>query len=164
MQQITTDKNEIKQGKAAHELFTVNILLVHLFLSVAILKFGDANLAINVPIVVSLLIIIWTYFKNKNISKDASCFVKVNWQISLNRYKYLIISYILYAVIITIGYFVSLDAPASMDGTNIVYTIFTRLSVIPLFITVLVLAIAGSGSLFNSGKGEVPAKEVEKYC
>jgi hypothetical protein len=51
-----------------------------------------------------------------------------------------------------------------MDGTNIMYTVFHRLSVIPLFLTVLVLAIVGSGSLFNVSKGEVPAKMIKKYC
>jgi hypothetical protein len=164
MQQITTDSNDIKKGKIPHEIFTVNILLVHLFLSVAILKFGNAHLALNIPIVISLIIIIWSYFQNQKVAKTDSCFVKIHWQLSINRYKYLIISYIVYAIILGIGTIISSGAPASMDGTNIMYTVFHRLSVIPLFLTVLVLAIVGSGSLFNVSKGEVPAKMIKKYC
>ncbi len=164
MQQLTTDAADIKRAKLPHEILTINVVVLHIFLSVALLKFANEHLAIPIPIAISLVIIVWTYFKARAISKEGNCFVHINWQITLYRYKFLVASYIIYAVIIGIGALVTQDAPATMDGTNIVYSIFNILSVVPLFITLLALTVLGSGSLFNVSRGEVPEKLVEMHC
>lgn len=164
MQQITTNKNDIKQGKIPHEIFTVNVVIINLFLAVAVLKFWGADFAIMISMSISLSIIIWSYFKNKQVQKTDNCFIKINWQLSVNRYKYLITGYILYFIILGIGSLLSNDAKSSMDGTNIIYTVFNILSIVPLFIAILTSTIVGSGSMFNVSKGEVPAKMIDKYC
>lgn len=154
MKIISTDKYQQKQAKIPHELFTVNAALVHLFLPVAMLKFSNAHFAITLPILLSIFIIIWTYFRTQKAKKVDCELVKDHWQISLNRYKILIGAYILYAVINIVGYFISSGEIVGMNGESITANIFLIISIIPLFIAVFLSVLLGSGSLYNAGKGE----------
>jgi len=54
-------------------------------------------------------------------------------------------------------------AANSMDGTSITGSILTLLGTVPLFFSVLISAVLGSGSMFNAGRGEVEQKFAQKY-
>jgi hypothetical protein len=77
---------------------------------------------------------------------------------SLNRYKILIIAYVFYILIISLGLIIGDNGVSSMDGTSITGSILTLLGTMPLFFAMLVSAVLGSGSMFNAGRDEVEQK------
>ena len=158
MKIISQDKNEQKLAKIPHEIFTINAALIHLFLATAMLKFGDPKFAINLPIMISVCIIIWTYFRNKKAQKYDCDLVKIHWQISLKRYKSLIFVYIFYFLINYIVILAIGDTATGINGDNLMQNVFLILSVVPLFVVVFLSVLLGSGSMFNAGRGEVPIK------
>jgi membrane protease YdiL (CAAX protease family) len=163
MKIISEDKKEQRLAKIPHEVFTVNAAIIHLFLTTAMLKFGDPRFAITLPIVISMVIIIWTYFRTKKSIKNDSLLVKIHWQLSLNRYKPLIVTYIFYFLVNGITMVVFADSVKGMDGQNVMQDVFLILAIVPLFITVFLSVLLGSGSMFNAGKGEVPPKLLAKF-
>ncbi len=162
---IDASAKERKSAKAAHELFTLNTIVVHIFLTLGLIKvFGTGmDVAISTSIILSLFIIAYTYMRTKKAKTQDVRLVYLHWQLSLNRYKLLIGAYIFYFLISVVGLLLGSDAPASMDGVSIVSSIMTLLGVVPLFFVVLVSVVLGSGSMFNAGRGEIDKKHAEKY-
>jgi len=156
MKIISEDKSEQKLAKIPHEIFTVNAALLHLFLPAAMLKLGEPRFAISAPIVISIFIIIWTYFRTKKSIKNDSLLVQIHWQISLNRYKFLIGAYIFYFLVNVVSLLFFADAPKGMDGQSVIENVFLILGVVPLFAMVFLSVLLGSGSMFNARRGEVP--------
>lgn len=163
MKIISQDLQEQKKAKLPHEIFTLNAVMLHLFLPVALLKFGDPTLTIKLPIFLSTIIIIWTYFRNKKSKKTDSLLVQIHWQLSLNRYKFLIIAYVFYIIINSISLVFFADNPKGMHGTSVIETVFLILGVVPLFIAIFLSVLLGSGSMFNARRGEVPIKLLAKF-
>lgn len=164
MIKLEVSQAQIKHAKQAHELFTINLILVHIFLSVAIMKFLDIRYAINVPISVSLLLIVWTYFKVQTIKKTASYFVYLHWQIAFNWYKPLLGAYVFYWLMTGGNALLNLGKTVdSMDGTNPFDLIVLMIATVPLFLMVLFLFVVGSGLMFNATKAEVSEKWIKQY-
>lgn len=162
---IDATEQERKAAKAAHELFTVNTILVHVIGTLGLIKLLNTsmNIAIGLTIVISMGIIFYTYLRTKKIKKDGAYLVYLHWQMSLNRYKILITAYVFYILISALGLVIGDGGVSSMDGTSIVSSILTLLGTVPLFFAVLVSAVLGSGSMFNAGRGEVEQKFAQKY-
>ncbi len=121
------------------------------------------NVAIGLTIVISIGIISYTNLCNKKAKKNDAYLVNLHWQMSLNCYKILIIAYVFYILIISLGLIIGDNGVSSMDGTSITGSILTLLGTVPLFFAVLVSAVLGSGSMFNAGRGEVEQKFTQKY-
>ncbi len=162
---IDATEQERKAAKAAHELFTVNTILVHVIGTLGLIKLLNTsmNIAIGLTIVVSMGIIFYTYLRTKKTKKDGAYLVYLHWQMSLNRYKILITAYVFYILVNALGLVIGDGGVSSMDGTSIVGSILTLLGTVPLFFAVLVSAVLGSGSMFNAGRGEVEQKFAQKY-
>lgn len=161
---LTEDINQIKSAQIPHELFTVNTVIVNLFLSLGMIKLFDLSmyLSISISIALSLCIIAYTYHQTNNAKKHNAGLVYLHWQLSLNRYKSLVIAYVFYFIISSIPLLIP-PSTATMDGTSIAGSIFTLLAIVPLFFTILVVVILGSGSLFNAGRGEIDQATIDKY-
>jgi hypothetical protein len=159
-----TEQNR-KSAKAAHELFTINTILIHIIGTLSLIKLLNTsmNVAIGLTIVVSMGIIFYTYLRTKKAKKSDAYLVYLHWQMSLNRYKILIIAYVFYILIISLGLIIGDNGVSSMDGSSITGSILTLLGTVPLFFAVLVSAVLGSGSMFNAGRGEVEQKFTQKY-
>jgi hypothetical protein len=112
---------------------------------------------------VSMAIILYTYFRTKKAKVDDVYLVYIHWQMSLNRYKILISAYVFYFLITSLGMVIGDNNVSSMDGTSIIESILTLLGIVPLFFAVLISAVLGSGSMFNAGRGEVDQKIAQKY-
>jgi len=164
---ITLETNpQIKRdAKTPHELFTINVIMVHLIFSLGLIKLLNISMAtsIAVSILISLCIATYTYFRTKKAKQNDPYLVYLHWQLSLNRYKPLIIAYIFYFTVTSLTLVISSDAPASMDGSTILDSILILLGIVPLFFTVLISVVVGSGSMFNAGRGEIDEKLIEKY-
>lgn len=162
---IPADAKQRRQAKAPHELFTVNTVIVNLFFSVALIKLFNLSMSIAIgsAIVVSLCIIVYTFYRTKKAKLNDHYLVYLHWQLSLNRYKLLISAYVFYFLVTSLSLIIVTDAPASMDGTNIMQSILGLLGVVPLFFAVLILVVLGSGSMFNAGRGEIDETFTKKY-
>ncbi len=162
---IDASSQERREAKAAHELFTINAILVHVIGSLGLIKLLNTslNIAIGLTVVVSMAIILYTYFRTKKAKVDDVYLVYIHWQMSLNRYKILISAYIFYFLITSLGVVIGDNNVSSMDGTSIIESILTLLGIVPLFFAVLISAVLGSGSMFNAGRGEVDQKIAQKY-
>lgn len=162
MIKIDASKTEISQAKFSHELLLINLILVHIFLGVALMKFIDIKFAVNVPIVISLLIIAWTVFKTRKLQQNASYFVYLHWQKSLDNYRILVGAYIYYWLVVGGNALLSSDVPAdSMSGNNPFDLIVLLAAIVPLFLTLLFLFAISSGLAFNAGNSEY-SKEWDK--
>ncbi len=162
---INASAQERAYAKIPHELFTVNVMIVHLFFTLALVKLFNVGMTGSVAssIILSCFIIIYTYFRTKKAKIQNTKLVYLHWQLSLNRYKMLIGAYVFYFLILAVGSLLDTGANAGMDGSTIAEAITMRLSTIPLFIAILVGAVIGSGSMFNAGRGEVDDKLMQKY-
>jgi hypothetical protein len=156
---------ERRNAKMPHELFTVNTVIVHLFLSLGLIKLFTIEMAtsITVCILISICIIAYTFFRTKRAKHHDTYLVYLHWQLSLNRYKLLIPAYIFYFIITSLNFFITSDAPVSMDGSTILESILNLLGIVPMFFAVLISVVLGSGSLFNAGRAEVDKKLSLKY-
>ncbi|HIB28363.1 hypothetical protein [Candidatus Thioglobus sp.] len=162
---IDASSQERREAKAAHELFTINAILVHVIGSLGLIKLLNTslNIAIGLTVMVSMAIILYTYFRTKKAKVDDVYLVYIHWQMSLNRYKILISAYVFYFLITSLGMVIGDNNVSSMDGTSIIESILTLLGIVPLFFAVLISAVLGSGSMFNAGRGEVDQKIAQKY-
>jgi len=162
---IDASSQERREAKAAHELFTINAILVHVIGSLGLIKLLNTslNIAIGLTVLVSMAIILYTYFRTKKAKVDDVYLVYIHWQMSLNRYKILISAYVFYFLITSLGMVIGDNNVSSMDGTSIIESILTLLGIVPLFFAVLISAVLGSGSMFNAGRGEVDQKIAQKY-
>ncbi|WP_428087244.1 hypothetical protein [Candidatus Thioglobus sp.] len=157
-----------KSAKAAHELFTINAILVHVIGALGLIKLLNTslNIAVISAISISVVIIIYTYFRTKKAKKNDTYLVYLHWQLSFNRYKILIIAYGFYFLVTSLtalGLVIGDSGVSSMDGTSITDSILTLLGIVPLFFAVLVSAVLGSGSMFNAGRSEIEQKFSQKY-
>lgn len=162
---IQASAQERRSAKAPHELFTINTVIVHLFFSLGMIKLFSLPMssAIGVSIVISLCIIVYTFFRTKKSKKNDPHLVYLHWKLSLGRYKLLIGAYVFYFIVTSLSMVVGTDAPASMDGSKIMDSILDLLGVVPLFFAVLVSVILGSGSMFNAGRGEIDKAFMKKH-
>ncbi len=162
---LEASAKERKDAKAPHELFTINTIVVHIFLTLGLIKIFNTSMsvAIGTAILISLGIIIYTYFRTKKSKTKEVYLAYLHWQLSLNRYKLLIGAYIFYFLVTSLGLVIGTDAPSSMDGTSIMDSILSLLGVVPLFFSVLVSVVLGSGSMFNPGRGEIDQSMLQKY-
>ncbi len=162
---INASIKERRDAKAAHELFTINTVIVHLFFTLGLIKLLniDMNSAIYLSILISFTIIIYTYFRTKKAKSNDAYLVYLHWQLSLNRYKLLISAYVFYFLVTSLGLIISTDVPVSMDGIRIIDSILSLLGIVPLFFCILLSVVLGSGSMFNAGRSEINQKLVQKY-
>ncbi len=162
---IDATEQERKAAKSAHELFTINAILVHVIGALGLIKLLNTSLdiAISLTIAISAIIITYTYLRTKKAKQNDPYLVYLHWQLSLNRYKILISAYVFYFLITMLGMLIGDGGMSSMDGTSITSSIMTLLGIVPLFFSVLVSAVLGSGSMYNAGRGEVDQKFTQKY-
>jgi len=154
--------DEIKHdAKIPHEWFMGNIGLLHIVLPIGLLKFGDATIALALPMALSMVWIGLTYLKTQKAWKAQNWYVAANWQVSFNRYKILMIAYAVTWIIIGLGMLIASTSSGSMQG--IMETVFTRIAAIPTFIIVVVMFVLESGAMFDVTKGGISEKIIEKF-
>ena len=147
---LTTIKSSVedrKSAKAPHELFIINMVVVHLFFSLGMIKLLGFSMdgAIASVIALSLYIIVYTFFQTKRAKENAPHLVYLHWKLSLDRYKLIVGTYVFYFLVTLLLFFIDIDAPLNMGG----------ISIVPLFFAVLASITLGFGSVFNAGRGEI---------
>lgn len=157
---LSKNKQEKKQAQTPHELFTINIIIVHIFMPIFVTKFMGLNYLI-LCLIFSLSIIFFTYWKKNKLKNTASYFVYLHWQYAFNWYKPVLIAYGVSAIIALLGLFIASQSQGNMK--DIISSIFTMISLVPLFFTILTAFVVESGLMFSAGRGEVQQKLMDKY-
>ena len=158
---IKSSIEERRRAKSAHELFTVNMVLVNIFMSLGLVKLLGVTMATSVmiTIVVSLGFMLHTYIKRDLAAKVDGLLSYYHWNLCVNRYKILMGGYIYYFMVGLISGYLTKDQATMMDGVNVIQGVMNMVSIVPLFVIILVMTILGSGSLFNAGRGEIDITE-----
>ena len=149
------------RAKNAHELFILNLIAFHLLLAPAAIALGIGAWALLLTPLFSLPVLGYIFLRSRRAETRDPWFVMVHWKVAVQRAKLLLISYAVTAVILLVVFVLTQGAEGSMQ--EILFTVFTRVGVMPVVITVFVTFVLESSALNQAGQGEVPDRLVQRY-
>ena len=154
-----------RRAKSPHELAMVNLLLFNLLLLIALLAGSflqtDSTLAhykvfgVVVPLVISLSVVAYSFVRARRAATNDSWFVAAHWRLATDRYKILLIAYLVGAALIGLGWILAHNYhdPRMQD---FMFIALQRVAIAPILIALMVLIMLESGSIYQAGRGEVP--------
>jgi hypothetical protein len=154
-----------RQGRAPHELAMINLLVFNLMLCGGVVASSMAQRGsvlehyklwiIAVPLAVSFTIIAFSFWRTLQTRNRGPWFAAVHWEIAASRYRILLLVYLVGAGLIGLGWLLAhtQDKPGMQE---MMFIALQRVAVAPMLISVMVLAVLESSSLFQAGNGEVP--------
>jgi hypothetical protein len=158
------DEPTRRKARSPHELAMVNLLLVNLLMLIALLagsflQKGSALEAyrlvgVLVPLAVSIAIIAYSFSKAGKTAAGGPWFVASHWRLATGRYKILLIAYLAGAALIGLGWLLS-QGQKDPRMEELMFIALQRVAIAPILITLMVLIMLESGSLYQAGRGEV---------
>lgn len=149
------------RAKTAHELFILNLIAFHLFLAPAAIALGIGAWGLLLTPLFSLPVLGFIFLRARRAERRDPWFVMVHWKLAVQRAKLLLIAYAVTAAILLLALLLTQGADESMR--QILFTVFTRVGVMPVVIMVFVTFVLSSSALYQAGKGEVPDGMVRRY-
>jgi hypothetical protein len=146
------DEKQRKQGKTPHELSMMNLVACHLIAAPAAIVLDVGFLGFLIPLMLSLSVIAFIWYRASVGNKQDSWFVAAHWRLSANRTRILLIGYAISAVILGMA----MMATTGNDKAGIMMVAISRVAVVPTLLTVMVCFVLESGSIYQAGRGEVP--------
>ncbi|MEJ2386831.1 MAG: hypothetical protein P8Y27_05805 [Chromatiaceae bacterium] len=150
----------------------VNLLLFNLLLLIGLLAGSflprDSALAhykalgVIIPLVISLAIVAYTFVKAGGAGAGGPWFVVAHWRLAPDRYKILLLSYIVGAALIGLGWLLSLTQ-AVRGMQELMFIALQRVAIAPVLIALMVLIMLESGSIYQAGRGEVPDGLLKRF-
>jgi hypothetical protein len=169
---FAVDSTIRRKAKSPHELAMVNLLLINLLMLIALLAgsflqqgstLADYKLlGVLVPLSISLGIIAYSFLKARKAAAGGHWFVAVHWRLATGRYKILLIAYAVGAALIGIGWLLS-TAQKNPGMQELMFVALQRVAIAPVLISLMVLIMLESGSLYQAGRGEVPDGLVKRF-
>ncbi|AHF00381.1 hypothetical protein THIAE_00245 [Thiomicrospira aerophila AL3] len=165
--QYQVQDDEAQRAKNPHHIYNLNIILVHLFLSLSILKTtGNMFMFILVPLI-SIAVLSYIRYKAYQKMRDDTWFVSAHWMLAWRRGRLLIISYAAAIVLVSIYVLIDWITPSGMtmnnfaeDGSSTpifqIITMFFGGAIV--FFTVLITFLQTGISVYDAGKGIVDKK------
>jgi hypothetical protein len=167
---VDIDEGLRRRAKTPHELAMVNLLLFNLLLCAGLLASTLAqkgsvishyrDIAIAVPLGLSLLLIGYSFLRARRAGGGDPWFVAAHWRLATRRYRILLIAYLVGAALIGLGWLLSLSNPRLQE---FMFLAFIRVAVAPMLITVMVIAVLESGSIYQAMRGEVPDALAQRF-
>lgn len=155
------DEAQIKPAKAAHELFMVNLGML-LLLGPMSIFLGIGRLGIVLPILVSLLFILYTWRRVRQLARSGPWFVHVHWRLALRNYRLLGIGFALTLLFLLISW----GLEQSIDPhspSHFLAVALTRIGVMPTIIMIFACFVIENGTLNQVLRHEVPDRLAEAY-
>lgn len=146
-----------KRAKNPHELFMINLFGFHLLLTPALLFAGLGEAGLLIPPILSGFVIAYVAWRGRRVEP---WFVRVHWKLTLGRAKLLLMAYGATAVLLLGAWLISLGAGKTQA---IMFTVLTRVAVMPTVIMVFVAAVLESSGIYQASRGEVPDRLVERF-
>jgi hypothetical protein len=155
------DESLIKPAKAAHELFMVNLGSL-LLLGPMSIFLGIGRLGIVLPILVSLMFILYTFMKTRRLAEDGAWFVRMHWLLALRTYRLLAIGFALTLLFLLLSWGLeqSLDPHSP---SHFLAVALTRIGVMPTIIMIFVCLVIENSALNQVLRHEVPDKLLKAY-
>jgi hypothetical protein len=88
--------------------------------------------------------------------------VAAHWRLAAGRYKILLIAYLVGAGLIGLGWLLAhtQEKPAMQD---MMFIALQRVAIAPMLITLMVIIMLESGSIYQAQRGEVPNGLVKRF-
>lgn len=165
--QYQVQEDEAQRAKNPHHIYNLNIIIVHLFLSLSILKTtGNMLMFLLVPLI-SIAVLSFIRFKAYQKMRDDSWFVSAHWMLAWRRGRLLIMSYAAAVILVAIYIMIDLLVPSGMtmnnfadDGSSTpifqIITMFFGGAIV--FFTVLITFLQTGISVYDAGKGIIDKK------
>jgi len=165
-------ESDRRLAKSPHELAMVNLLLFNLVTLIALLGGSfvqrDSPLApyktlgVAVPLGISLAIIVYTFLRASRAAPGEHWFVGAHWRLAAGRYKILLTAYLVGSGLIGLGWLLAhtQDKPGMQD---MMFIALQRVAVAPMLITLMVIIMLESGSIYQAQRGEVPNGVVKRF-
>ncbi|MEN8169403.1 MAG: hypothetical protein ABFS08_04190 [Pseudomonadota bacterium] len=149
---------ELKEAKAAHELFMVSLGALLLLGPMAIFL-GVGRVAMLIPVSFSAAFTLYTYFR---VSRSRSWFIEVHWRLALRNYRWLFIGYSITALLLLASWGVELSSSAG-SPSQFLATALIRIGVMPTIVMVFACFVIENGALNQVLRHEVPERLLKKY-
>jgi len=159
--QCDVDDGVCKKAKSPHELFMLNLAAFHLLATPAGIALGIGLWAFLIPLTLSSGVMLFTWQRAKHCEQHCPWFVMLHWKLALRRYRYLLIAYGATAFILALGWLLTMGEQHSTQ--HIMRTVFTRLSIVPTLLMVMVGFIMESGAIVQASAGQVPDRIAALY-
>lgn len=151
----TLDEASRRQARTPHELLMVNLAAFHLLLAPASIALDIGAWGLALTPLLSGAVIAFTYLRGQASSGSIPWFVRMHWRLAWRRCRLLLMAYAASALIIGGGALLASTAQKpSMQ--EIIFTIATRVGVMPTVVMVLVLFVLANGGLEMAARGEIP--------
>jgi hypothetical protein len=164
------DDTTRRKAKTPHELAMVNLLLFNLLILIALLagaflQEGSTLAAyrmagIVAPLTVSLGIVAYTFVNAKKLSATGPWFAAAHWRLATGRHKILLISYVVGAAFVGLGWVLS-QSQSDPRMEELMFVALQRVAIAPFLLSLMVLIMLESGALYQAGRGEVPDRIVK---
>jgi len=152
---VEVDQLSRKQARVPHNIFMLNLALIHLLMTPAAIAMEIGILGMLIPLIFSLGIILYTYIKNKRLQNSAHWFVTAHWKLSLKRYRMLLISYAITASLLLTGWLLAMSSP-DPNMRDILMTVFIRIAIMPVLLMVMINFYLESSAINMASRGEIP--------
>lgn len=151
-----------RRARAPHELLMINLAAFHLLLAPASIALDIGAWGLLLPPLFSSLVLAYIYTRGHRATSVTPWFVLMHWRLAWRRCRLLLMGYAASALLIGSGSLLALTAqkPAMRE---IIFTIATRVGVMPTIIMVLVLFVLANSGLELAGKGEIPDGLLKHY-
>ncbi|WP_024850631.1 hypothetical protein [Hydrogenovibrio kuenenii] len=160
MSQHAFDYNQKRRARTPHNIFNMNIILVHLFAVVILFELNLIHWFWLIP-VISISIMLFQYFYWKSllteIKKHAQShwYIVANWSLAIRHNKIVFIAYLVCGTIFLTGYGISNYMTTDPNMGNIGMMVFLYLSGNLMLITLVVTFVLSSGAIWHTNKGEI---------
>ncbi|RDH85632.1 MAG: hypothetical protein DIZ80_01500 [endosymbiont of Galathealinum brachiosum] len=152
--QVELDKYTADKAKTPHNIFLLNLALIHLLMTPATLILEIGITGLLVPLIFSLAIMFYSLTKSRNLQAGDHWFIHAHWKLALNRYRLLLISYAVTAGLMTLGLLLSTASP-DPNMQDILHTVFIRIAIMPTLLMVMINFFLESSALSMAAKGEI---------
>ena len=153
--QVEITENEKKKARIPHNIFMLNLALFHLLMTPAAIALEIGTIGMMLPLVLSLAIIFYTHSHKKNIQNTEHWFVVNHWELAIKRYKLLLFSYLITAVLMLTGWLLAMGSP-DPNMQDILKTVFIRIAIMPVLLMVMINFYLESSAINLASKGELP--------
>jgi len=152
--QCDIDEATRRRAKSPHELFLFNLAVFHLLATPAGIALGIGLWGFVIPLLLSGSVMLFTLIRTRQCRTQCPWFVAIHWLLALRRYRLLLIAYSVTATILALGWLLTMGMEQH-STQHIMRTVFTRLSVVPTLLTVMVMFVMESGAIVQTTSGQI---------
>jgi hypothetical protein len=151
---------ELKAAKLPHDIFLINMIGNHILVFIVTVgMFAHYPQPIIAVPVISLAIIGYTYWRGLRSRNNDPWYVHCHWQIALRRTNVFAIAAGIVGSLVLAGYlgYEALGLP------DVMVKALGGAAILPIMVTILILIVLESESLYRSDRGELPQWIVDRH-